>query len=174
MNKIGLIVIIVSILLLIVIISIGILVIGSDIKKENLNTGYGEKISNLETNKQSVPSENLNHISENVTIEIDSNTITPESISIVITRHNDFNCSWGKDFIVQQKVEDKWVDLKTKSDNLTWPAIGYESNGNKQSKQKLNIEKYYGKLKKGIYRIVKSFYDIKYTYDIYSNEFEIK
>ena len=56
---------------------------------------------------------------------------------------------------------------------LSWIDIAYELNEDNQLTQKLDIDKYYGKLSEGIYRIVKSVYAKEYI-DIYSNEFEIK
>ena len=63
--------------------------------------------------------------------------------------------------------------LKFKSDDIVWIAIAYLPNEDNQIKQTINIEEYYGKLKKGTYRVVKSVYDKGYI-EIYSNEFEIK
>ena len=73
----------------------------------------------------------------------------------------------------KKKVDNEWKDLDYISDNLTWIDIAYKLNADNQLTQKLNIEKYYGKLNNGIYRIVKPVYDNGYV-DIYSNEFEIK
>ena len=56
---------------------------------------------------------------------------------------------------------------------MFWIDIAYELNEDNQLTQKLDIEKYYGELNNGIYRIVKPVYDGKYI-DIYSNEFEIE
>jgi len=79
----------------------------------------------------------------------------------------------GVDFKVQKKVNSEWKDLKFKSDDIAWIDIAYVPNKDNQIKQTINIEEYYGKLKKGTYRVVKSVYDKGYV-DIYSNEFEIK
>ena len=56
---------------------------------------------------------------------------------------------------------------------MSWIDIAYGVNEDNQLTLKLDIEKYYGKLSNGIYRIVKPVYDNGYI-DIYSNEFEIK
>ena len=110
---------------------------------------------------------------KNVTIEVLEDTITNKSLEILITDNNEDYYGWGVDFKIQKKVNSEWKDLKFKSDDLAWIAIAYVPNEDNQIKQKINIEEYYGKLKKGTYRVVKSVYDKEYI-DIYSNEFEIK
>ena len=72
-----------------------------------------------------------------------------------------------------EKNEEEWEDLEYISDDLAWIDIAYEVNEDNQLTLKLDIEKYYGKLSNGIYRIVKPVYDNGYI-NIYSNEFEIK
>ena len=110
---------------------------------------------------------------QNVTIEVVENTITNKSLDIVITDNNEDYYGWGVDFKIQKKVDSEWKDLKFKSDDIAWIAIAYLPDENNKLKQTIDIEEYYGKLKKGIYRVVKSVYDKGYI-DIYSNEFEIK
>jgi len=110
---------------------------------------------------------------KNVTIEVIKDTITNKSVEILITDNNKDYYGWGVDFKIQKKVNGEWKDLKYTSDDLVWNSIAYIPNEDNQLKQKLDIEEYYGKLKKGTYRVVKSVYDNGYI-DIYSNEFEIK
>ena len=107
----------------------------------------------------------------NVTIEILADTISNTSAEILITDNNVNRYGWGVEFRVQEKIDNEWKNYI--SDDLTWIDIAYELNADNQLTQKLNIEKYYGKLNNGIYRIVKPVYDDGYV-DIYSNEFEIK
>lgn len=114
-----------------------------------------------------------NRSSENVTIEVNNSTVKPESVSITITDNNENQYGWGVEFKVQEKVNGEWKNLNYISDELSWIDIAYQLNEDKQLTQKLDIEKYYGKLSNGIYRIVKPVYDNGYI-DIYSNEFEIK
>ena len=108
-----------------------------------------------------------------VIIEFESTTINPESVTITITDNNENQYGWGIEFRVQEKVNGEWKNLNYVSDDLPWIDIAYELGEDKQFTQKLDIEKYYGKLSNGIYRIVKPVYDNGYV-DIYSNEFEIK
>lgn len=114
-----------------------------------------------------------NRSSENVTIEVNNSTVKPESVSITITDNNENQYGWGVEFKVQEKVNGEWKNLNYISDELSWIDIAYQLNEDKQLTQKLDIEKYYGKLSNGTYRIVKPVYDNGYI-DIYSNEFEIK
>ena len=109
----------------------------------------------------------------NVTIEVDNTTISPESVTIIITDSNIEHYAWGVEFRVQKKVNEEWEDIEYVSDDLSWIDIAYEVNEDNQLTLKLDIKKYYGKLSNGIYRIVKPVYDNGYI-DIYSNEFEIK
>ena len=115
----------------------------------------------------------LNRNTNNVTIEVDNTTISPESVTIIITDNNTEHFAWGIEFRVQKKVNEQWEDLEYVSDDLSWIDIAYGVNEDNQLTLKLDIEKYYGKLSNGIYRIVKPVYDNRYI-DIYSNEFEIK
>lgn len=120
-----------------------------------------------------VSSGELNRNPDNVTIKVDESTVSAASVSITITDNNENHYGWGVEFRVQQKIDDKWEDLQYISDDLSWIDIAYELNEDNQLTQKLDIEKYYGKLSNGIYRIVKPVYNNGYI-DIYSNEFEIK
>jgi hypothetical protein len=110
---------------------------------------------------------------ENVTITVVEDTISRNELTIKIADNNEDKYGWGVEFRVQEKVDNEWKDLDYISDDLTWIDIAYKLNADNQLTQKLNIEKYYGKLNNGIYRIVKPVYDNGYV-DIYSNEFEIK
>ena len=67
-------------------------------------------------------------------------------------------------------ISDGELILKFKKAGI---EIAYLPNEKNQIKQTINIEEYYGKLKKGTYRVVKSVYDNGYI-EIYSDEFEIK
>lgn len=115
----------------------------------------------------------FNRSPENVTITVVEDTISRIGLAIKITDNNKDTYGWSIEFRVQEKVDNEWKDLDYISDDLTWIDIAYKLNADNQLTQKLNIEKYYGKLNNGIYRIVKPVYDNGYV-DIYSNEFEIK
>jgi len=126
-------------------------------------------------NEGKIPANEIeyNRDAKNVTIEVIQDTITNKSVEILITDNNEDYFGWGVDFKVQKKIDGEWKDLKFKSKDVSWIAIAYVPNEDNQIKQKIDIEEYYGKLKKGTYRVVKSVYDKGYIY-IYSDEFEIK
>ena len=117
--------------------------------------------------------QNFNRSPENVTIEVLKDTISNKGVTIRITDNNEDTYGWGVEFRVQEKVNGEWNDLEYLSSDLSWIEIAYEVNKDKQLELKVDIEKYYGELPSGAYRIVKPVYDKEYI-DIYSNEFEIK
>ena len=51
----------------------------------------------------------------------------------------------------KKKGDGEWKNLNYISDELSWIDTAYELNEDKQLTQKLDIEKYYGKLPNGIY-----------------------
>lgn len=166
-------------ILIVLIIIISIVVIYKIIEKNVTNReNFNFTVENITSN----PVDTVNHEQKdiksdrsprNVIIKVGSNTINPKSVSITITDNNKDQYGWGVEFRVQEKVNGEWKDLKYISDDLSWIDIAYELNEDNQLTQKLDIEKFYGKLSNGTYRIVKPVYDNGYI-DIYSNEFEIK
>ena len=167
--------ILIAILAIFIIISIVVVVILSNKENESLNKNSSNNINVSNTNENETTSNigNSDRNPENVTIEVDDTTISPKSVSITITDNNEEHYGWGVEFRVQQKVNGEWKDLEYVSNDLAWIDIAYVLNADNQLTQKLDIEKYYGSLNKGTYRIVKPVYDNKYI-DIYSNEFEIR
>lgn len=148
----------------------------NDETNSNTTTPYIPDGTNIaDGNNTGTPTDTLefNRNPQNVTIEVLKDTITKEKVEILITDNNEDQYGWGVQFKVQEKVNEEWKDLEYISDELSWIDIAYELNKDNQLTQKLDIEKYYGKLNNGTYRIVKSVYDSQYI-DIYSNEFEIK
>ena len=165
--------IIIAICVAVVVISID-AIIFIKVDKNNLTNNQNEQnVNNLEGETTDLES---NEISDEITIKVLEDTITRESIEILITDKRESNPGWDTEFKVQQKINGEWQDLKYKDDRIESDLIGMFVDDNKQLTQKLDIEKYYGKLQNGIYRIGKDIYnnaDGNYIY-IYSNEFEIK
>lgn len=166
-------------ILIVLIIVIGVVVAYKVIEKSVTNRAdFNFTVENISSNPVDTVNHEQNDIEynrtpNNVIIEVENTTIKPESVSITITDNNESQYGWGVEFRVQEKVNGEWKNLNYVSDDLTWIDIAYQLNEDKQLTQKLDIEKYYGKLSNGIYRIVKPVYDEGYI-DIYSNEFEIK
>ena len=71
--------------------------------------------------------------------------------------------------VLKDTVTNKSLEILITDNNQDYYSWGVDF----RIQQKLNIEKYYGELPNGTYRVVKSVYDKGYV-DIYSDEFEIK
>lgn len=110
---------------------------------------------------------------ENVIIKVDSTTIKPTSISIIIN-NNDNEIGYGEEYKIQKNINGEWKYLDYLP-NTSWNDIAYIIKANSQTTKKLNLENTYGELWKGTYRIIKTMFSEngKKT-DIYSTEFEIK
>ena len=129
---------------------------------------WGKSNSNVE-----VSDVNTNKLQENISIEVIEDSITRESVEIVITDNIREHSGWDEIFNVQERVNGEWQDVKCIQNG--WSLRGAYTGDDNKLNQKLNIEEHYGKLLDGVYRIGKRTYDsdIGYVY-IYSNEFEIK
>lgn len=171
--------IIIGILIAILVVVIGGVVVYKLIENSVTNReDFNFKVDNISSNPVNTVNHEqndtkFNRTPDNVILEVESTTIKPESVTITITDNNENQYGWGVEFRVQEKVNGEWKNLNYVSDDLSWIDIAYELGEDKKLTQKLDIEKYYGKLSNGIYRIVKPVYDNGYV-DIYSNEFEIK
>jgi len=110
---------------------------------------------------------------ENVTIEVLEDTITNETVEILITDNNEDYYAWGEEFRIQKKENGNWQEVPVKTEGMTFKSIAWIPNKDNQLKMKIDYGKYYGKLETGIYRVVKTIYDGTYI-ELYSNEFEIK
>lgn len=111
---------------------------------------------------------------ENVIMKVDSITIKPTSISIIIINNNDNEIGYGEEYKIQKNINGEWKYLDYLP-NTSWNDIAYIIKANSQTTKKLNLENTYGELGKGTYRIIKTMFSEngKKT-DIYSTEFEIK
>lgn len=114
----------------------------------------------------------FNRDKEKVTVEVLQDTVTPSGATIIVTDKNEDAYGWGKSYKLEQKVNDEWIDL-TPIAEMSFEEIAYVLDKNGQFKQNIDWTRFYGKLEKGTYRIVKDTYDKGYIY-FYSNEFEIK
>lgn len=111
---------------------------------------------------------------ENVIMKVDSTTIKPTSISIIIINNNDNEIGYDEEYKIQKNINGEWKYLDYLP-NTSWNDIAYIIKANSQTTKKLNLENTYGELEKGTYRIIKTmFSENGKTTDIYSTEFEIK
>lgn len=140
-----------------------------------------QRRNNIKNNKY-VNNENVSSIEEidNVKIEIQLDTVTKSGLTIIVTDNNKESYVWGEEYEIQENVNGEWKTLSSKiSSYIDYSdAIGLDENN--QFEQKINWTNIYGKLSKGVYRIVKDVDDgkVKDVDDkrkvVYSNEFEIK
>ena len=111
---------------------------------------------------------------ENVIMKVDSITIKPTSISIIIINNNDNEIGYDEEYKIQKNINGEWKYLDYLP-NTSWNDIAYIIKANSQTTKKLNLENTYGELEKGIYRVIKTvFFENGKKTDIYSTEFEIK
>ena len=111
---------------------------------------------------------------ENVIMKVDSTTIKPTSISIIIINNNDNEIGYDQEYKIQKNINGEWKYLDYLP-NTSWNDIAYIIKANSQTTKKLNLENTYGELEKGTYRVIKTvFFENGKKTDIYSTEFEIK
>ena len=123
---------------------------------------------NLSTNEEN------NSDLEKVIMKVDSITIKPTSISIIIINNNDNEIGYGEEYKIQKNINGEWEYLDYLP-NTVWNDIAYIIKANSQTTKKLNLENTYGELEKGTYRVIKTvFFENGKKTDIYSTEFEIK
>ena len=101
---------------------------------------------------------NLN-LAENITMEIKDGSFTNTSATVIITDlSSDENVNLtNREFKIDYKKNDKWYRLESKIKNEVTVMTGKNvvNNGDNTYTQEINWERYYGKLGKGHYRIVK-------------------
>ena len=107
-------------------------------------------------------------------MKVDSITIKPTSISIIIINNNDNEIGYGEEYKIQKNINGEWEYLDY-FPNTVWNDIAYIIKANSQTTKKLNLENTSGELEKGTYRVIKTvFFENGKKTDIYSTEFEIK
>ena len=139
---------------------------------DELNRLLVEEIHNKSVDNTVVEPQNYSRKPELVTLEVDTDTLSKIGVTLIITDNNETSYGWGKDYEVQKKENNNWINLEP-SKPMIVQDIGYMLDENNQCKQNIDWSHYYGKLENGTYRIKKKVYDNKYI-DLYSNEFEIK
>lgn len=100
---------------------------------------------------------NIN-LAENITMEIKEGSLTNIGATVIITNlSGDENVNLtNREFKIDYKKNDKWYRLESKIKNEVTVMTGENivNNGDTYI-QEINWERYYGKLDKGHYRIVK-------------------
>ena len=99
-------------------------------------------------------------ISQNdVIMTIKEGTLTNKSATLVLTNNSDKNFQYGNPYGIEIKKDGEWHKINVKLD-FTVPAFQLSARENKEIE--INWENGYGKLEKGIYRIIKG---IDYEYE---------
>ena len=93
-------------------------------------------------------------IADNVTMEIMSDTLTKTSATVVITDLSGSNYTYSKNYNIEKYEDEKWWVLKPLIKNEITTMEGYSVDENNSLTLNLNLEKKYGELNKGRYRIV--------------------
>ena len=101
---------------------------------------------------------NLN-LAENITMEIKNGSLTNTGATVIITdlSGDESVDLTNKEFKIDYKKNGKWYRLESKIKNEVTVRTSDNTmeNGDNAYTQEINWEKYYGKLDKGHYRIVK-------------------
>ena len=98
-------------------------------------------------------------LAENITMKIKEGSLTNTGATVIITDlSGDENLDLiSKEFKIDYKKNDKWYRLESKIKNevTVMTTDNAMENGDNTYTQEINWERYYGKLDKGHYRIVK-------------------
>lgn len=101
---------------------------------------------------------NIN-LAENITMKIKDGSLTNTGVTVIITDlSGDENVDLiNRKFKIDYKKNDKWYRLESKIKNevTVMTTDNVMENGDNTYTQEINWERYYGKLDKGHYRIVK-------------------
>lgn len=138
----------------------GCLTIGNEFYKSN------ERIQKIE--------DEYNRSMDNVKIEVNKDTLTPNGATITITDNNEYPYTYREDFYIKSKQDNgdfKDLELLT---NVDFNQTPYKLDENNQIKQTLDWSKLYGTLAKGTYKIVKYVYTANSEIYFESNEFIIE
>ena len=106
-----------------------------------------------------------------VSIKIKEGSVTNEGATFIMTDKNDNPISWGVDFLVEVKKDDKW-ELAPQMAQVSWIEIAMMPNENGITEINCSWKALYDKLESGTYRIVKNYYSQQYD-KVYSEPFII-
>lgn len=95
-----------------------------------------------------------------VSIAIKADTLTPTSAVVLIRNENDYICTFGTYYSIEEKRNDKWYELPyIIKDDIGWDDLGIDVGKTNESKIEVEREEdwewLYGSLSPGEYRIVK-------------------
>ena len=110
-------------------------------------TGCGK--NNFEIGKQS----KVEVVDKYVTFEIDDETLTNESATVVFRNNSEYNVSYGTPYELEIKKDGEWHEINVEL-FFTMPLMSLKPGESKNLE--FNWAESYGKLAKGEYRIIKS------------------
>ena len=104
-------------------------------------------------------------VSEGIVMTVDTETVTPEGASFLLSQNTDLDIQYGEDYTLQQFNGSTWEDVPVIAENYAFHSIAY--NLPKDSPKTLEIDWawLYGSLPAGEYRLVKEFMDFRGTGD---------
>ncbi len=100
---------------------------------------------------------NFNHLKladDTISMEIKEGTLTNKGATVIITDKSKKKNIYDGGFLIYKKGIGRWLALPSKEQWVN--AIGYRTDENGKLEFDCNWEWWYGKLKKGTYRLVKS------------------
>lgn len=119
-------------------------------------------------------------LSDLIDISIKEGTLTNTGMTIIITDNNPNRVIYGGSFYIEKYENNNWNSIKMLEGNHAFNSMAYSVDENRKLEMSQNWELMYGKLEKGIYRIVKNVTFESDTPNVSENqyiiwqEFEIK
>ncbi|AYC28993.1 immunoglobulin-like domain-containing protein [Paenisporosarcina cavernae] len=94
---------------------------------------------------------------EGVTMEVKKDSISATGVTIVFENTTDEEYTYGEDYWLEKKVNDKWTQLPILVEgNWGFNAIGYQLDPHDKKEWKISWNDFYGEMEPGDYRMVKS------------------
>ncbi len=109
-------------------------------------------ISDLEPSNIVVDSKNIN-----ITVKEETIKSSKENITLVLENKTEYEYFYGVDFELEVELDNKWYKIPFDK-NTAFIEIGLLLKGNGESKEEIELYKYFSDLPDGKYRIVKTFY----------------
>ena len=138
----------------------------SDVKKLNdsCTNGYEEgiivKVFGFQIFNNTVCNIVVNvHYIADVSMKIKENTLTDTSMVVIIEDLNEDKYTYGEEFYIEKKDNDRWIKLKPINDDYGFNEMGYLVGKDNKLEMKQDWLNLYGKLDKGHYRLIKNVYE---------------
>ena len=105
-------------------------------------------------------------------MEVDESSISDKGVIVIITDYREGKYCWDENYNIEKKENNNWQVVEPIKPVIV-NALAHYVDENKQFRQAINWENYYGKLSKGVYRITKRLYENDQSIQLYTDEFEI-